>query len=92
MAEQRFETDISFTCPNCKDTVSTCAEVPEPDWPSTERTADITSDGPTEIICPNCEHIFQAYVYNSAGTCEVELLEFPDTIVTSGLAQFSDIR
>ncbi|MGP9812128.1 hypothetical protein ACTZWT_11505 [Rhodopseudomonas sp. NSM] len=89
MVAQRFETDVTFQCPECKQLTSTSVEVPEPDWSAMERSSDMMSEGSTEVVCPRCSSEFQAYVFNSGGHCEVTLDEFPDTHVNADMAFFS---
>jgi hypothetical protein len=86
---QRFETQIQFTCPDCHALAVTSAEVPEPDWSAAESMSDLNSEGATEVECPHCETVFEAYVVNSAGSCEVRLNAHPETAVSADVAFYS---
>ncbi len=83
-----FETTAKFTCPKCKRFVSSTVEIPEPSW-SAELASDNTSEGPTEVVCPKCETVFCASCFNSLGSCDITLDDYPDTSVDADLAQYS---
>ncbi len=86
---QRFETHVQFICPRCAAHASTAVDVPEPDWGGAERMSDLNSEGETEVQCPVCASLFEAYVINSAGDCEVTLKEHPETHVSADTAFYS---
>lgn len=86
---QRFETDVHFECPVCGKHAETSVAVPEPDWGAAEDMSDLTSEDQTEVTCNECGTEFPAYVYNSAGSCDVTLDEYPDTVIHADLAFFS---
>lgn len=85
---QRFAAHAQYTCPKCdKPSVST-VEVPEPNWGEAESSSDLQSEGPTEVICPNCGAEFSAYAYNNAGNCQIILDDFPETRLHTDIAMF----
>lgn len=86
---QCFETQIQFTCPDCQALAVTSAEVPEPDWSAAESMSDLNSEGETEVECPHCEAVFEAYVVNNAGSCAVTLNNHPGTAVSADVAFYS---
>jgi len=86
---QRFETDVQFECPACGKLARTAVGIPEPNWDAAEKMSELTSDDHTEVICNECEAAFPAYVYNSAGNCDVTLDDYPDTHVSADMAFFS---
>lgn len=86
---QRFETDVQFECPACGKLAKTEVEVPEPNWGAAEKMSELSSDDNTEVVCSECETVFPAYVYNSAGDCDITLDDYPDTYVSADMAFFS---
>jgi hypothetical protein len=86
---QRFETDVQFDCPVCGKFSKTAVEVPEPNWGAAEKMSELTSEDQTEVVCNECETVFPAYVYNSAGSCDVTLDDYPDTQISADMAFFS---
>lgn len=86
---QRFETHVHFVCPACAAHAQTAVEVPEPDWGAAESSSDLNSEGETEVNCPHCNAVFDAYVINSAGDCDIRLNDHHDTAVVTDLAFFS---
>lgn len=86
---QSFETDATFICPECGELAETKIAVPEPNWGAAEKMSDLTSEDQTEADCPKCGTTFDAYVYNSASSCDVTLTEYPDTVVHADMAFFS---
>lgn len=86
---QRFEADVCFECPNCGASARSSAEVPEPDWAIAENTADLSSEGETLLSCDKCGASFEAHVSNVAGSCDIQLIDHPDTSVKADQAFFS---
>jgi len=86
---QRFETHVQFVCPVCAAQVHTEVAVPEPDWGAAESSSELNSEGETEVDCPQCNAVFDAYVINSAGDCDIRLTQYEDTAVVADTAFFS---
>jgi len=86
---QRFETDVHFDCPKCGKLARTAVAVPEPPWGASDKIFEQTSDGPTEVECNECMHVFAAYVFNSGGGCDVTLDDFANVDVHADQAFFS---
>ena len=86
---QRFETHVQFVCPACAAHAHTAVDVPEPDWGAAESSSDLSSEGETEVNCPHCNAVFDAYVINSAGDCDIRLNDHKDTAVAADMAFFS---
>lgn len=86
---QRFEADVSFDCPACGEAARSSTEVPEPDWASAESSADLSSEGETLLSCDKCGEAFDAHVSNQAGSCEIKMIDFPQTIIRADQAFFS---
>ena len=86
---QQFETDVHFECPACEKHASTSVAVPEPNWGAAENMSDLTSEDQTEVTCNECGTVFPAYVFNSAGSCDVTLDDYPDTVIHADMAFFS---
>ncbi len=88
---QRFEADVWFECPTCGASARSSAEVPEPDWAMAENTADLSSEGETLLSCDKCGASFEAHVSNVAGSCDIQLIDHPDTSVKADQAFFSSV-
>lgn len=86
---QRFEAHVQFICPRYEAHASTAVDVPEPDWGEADRMLNLNSEGETEVQCPVCASLFEAYVINSAGDCDVTLKEHPETHVSADTAFYS---
>jgi hypothetical protein len=80
---------VQFECPVCGKLAKTAVEVPEPDWGAAEKMSELTSDDQTEVVCNECETAFPAYVFNSAGSCDVTLDDYPNTQISADIAFFS---
>lgn len=51
--------------------------------------SDLVSEDQTEVECSECGEEFPAYVYNSAGSCQITLDDYPGTSVQADIAFFS---
>jgi hypothetical protein len=85
---QKYETRVTFVCPECKERVSTSVAVPEPYW-SADRASDMTAEDQTDVLCPNCKTEFSAYAYNNAGSCDITLDDHPEVTIQTELAFYS---
>lgn len=71
---QRFETDITFTCPACAKTERIEVEVPELDF-SSDKSSEHTSEGEVYFTCPACNADYYGYAFCDPGSCSITLEE-----------------
>ncbi len=78
---------VRFTCPECgEEVVSDALGVPSPNF-AAENNSDSMNYEDYEIICDNCDHCFQATVYNAMYGGEVEVEEVDDVAVEEEFAE-----
>lgn len=75
-----YKSNISFDCPKCEVKVTATVDVPEPAW-TADRASDMTGEDNIELECPECDGLFSAHVFNSAGQCEITLDDHPSVRV-----------
>ena len=82
MPSQRFECRVRFTCPECRNKVSTTVDAGAE---LGRRKGFRFGQRETDVQCPVCKALFDGFCIASATSCEVTLEDHPDTVVEAEL-------